>query len=242
MLKILFNTTISASLLLVSSVASASLITNGSFEELVFSDKSTTQGVAHHTKLQSFANKNSAWDVFYTLPGWVTSAGKGIELQKNVVAHSAQGNHHVELDSSGRSSNSVMTQTLESLTIGAEYLLEFSYKPRTNKKNDNGINVFWYDAGLDFDLTMTADLAVDGENKTSPDWQVKSIKLIAQAETMDLSFAAFGQQNSYGGLLDNISLVQVNNSNATSVPEPSTLALSLLGFAALVRRHQQKSK
>ena len=242
MLKILLNTSISASLLLISSIASASLITNGSFEELVFSSKSTTQSVTQNTKLQAFANKNSTWDVFYTLPGWVTTAGNGIELQKRVVSASAQGNNHIELDSKrGGPSNTVMTQTLESLTVGAEYLLEFSYKPRTNTQNDNGINVFWYDAAIDFDLNMTADLSVDGEHKTSPDWQVKSIKLIAQAETMDLSFGAFGKQNSYGGLLDNVSLVQVSNTT-TDIPEPPMLALSLLGFAALVRRHHNKAK
>lgn len=242
MLKTFLNTTLSISLLLTSSIASASLITNGSFEDLVFTDKSTTQGIAHQTDLQAFANKSSAWDVFYSLPGWITTAGNGIELQKNIVSRSAEGNNHVELDSSGRSSNSVMTQTLDKLTIGTEYLLEFSYKPRTNQMNDNGINVFWYDAAIDFNLNMTADLAVNGKSKKSPDWAIKSIKLIAQAETMDLSFGAFGKQNTLGGLLDNVSLVQVSNNNATNIPEPSTFALSLLGFAVLVRRQQKKSK
>jgi hypothetical protein len=47
-----------------------------------------------------------------------------------------------------------MTQSLNSLTIGAEYLLEFYYKPRTNSTNDNGINVYWYDTAIDFDLNM----------------------------------------------------------------------------------------
>lgn len=242
MLKILFKTTLSISLLLASSIASASLITNGSFEKLVFADKSTAQGMVNKTDLQAFATKNSAWDVFYTLPGWITTAGNGIELQKNVVTRSAEGNNHVELDSHPRgSSNAVMTQTLDSLLVGAEYLLEFSYKPRTNQINDNGINVFWYDTAIDFNLTMDADLVVDGRRAQSPQWITQSIRLTAKSETMDLSFGAFGAENSLGGLVDNVSLVQVSNSRATDIPEPSTFALSLLGFAALVRRQQKKS-
>lgn len=241
MLKIFFNTAISLPLLLISSIASASLITNGSFEELTVTNKSTINGFIQKHKFKNFAKKESAWDVFYTLPGWVTTAGKGIELQKNIVSNSAEGSHHIELDSKGHSSNSVMTQTIDSLIIGQEYLLEFAYKPRSDRENDNGINVFWYDTAVNFDLDMTANFAVNETNKTSPDWQIKSIQLVAQAESMDLSFGAFGHQNTYGGLLDNISLVQVNNASATDIPEPSTLALSLLGFVALVRL-QKKNK
>ena len=233
---------LSISLLLSSSIASASLITNGSFEELHFNDNSKSQGLVHKTNLTSFGNKNKAWDVFYSLPGWVTTAGNGIELQKNIVAKSADGQQHVELDSHPRgSSNAVMTQTLDSLTLGATYLLEFSYKPRTNQSNDNGINVFWYDAATDFNFDLNADFKINGKRKNNPQWSVQSVILTAQSETMDLSFAAFGKQNSLGGLLDNVSLVQVSAGLVASVPEPSMFVLSLLAFAALIRRHQ-KSK
>ena len=239
MLKAFLNTILSISLLLSSSLANASLITNGSFEELLFADNSISKGNVHKTNLQNFGNKNSAWDVFYTLPGWITTAGNGIELQKNIVTDSADGQQHVELDSHRRSSNTVMTQSLDSLIIGAEYLLEFSYKPRTNRVNDNGINVFWYDAATDFNLNMNADLAVDGRSRKNPNWAIQSIILTAQSETMDLSFGAFGKQNSLGGLLDNVSLVQVSDGPVTDIPEPSIFALSLFGFATLIRRQQK---
>ena len=135
MLPTLNKTILTLSLLITSSITNASLITNGSFEQLLFADNSTAQGLVHNINLHSFENKNSAWDIFYALPGWLTTAGNGIELQKNVVTSSFEGENHVELDShKNGSSNSVMTQSLDSLTIGAEYLLEFSYKARTNHK------------------------------------------------------------------------------------------------------------
>ncbi len=237
MLKIINNTLISLFLLLSSAFANASLITNGSFETLAFSDSTTVQGAVKNTALQTFKNKSSAWDVFYALPGWVTTNGSGIELQKNVVTKSAEGKNHVELDSHLKgASNSVMTQSLGSLVIGAEYLLEFSYKPRTNLVNDNGINVFWYDTALNFDINMEADFSVNSTTKKQADWAVQSIVLIAQSETMDLSFGAFGAQNTLGGLLDNVSLVQMTNGPINDVPEPSAFALSVLVFGLLMRR------
>ncbi|MCP4322255.1 MAG: PEP-CTERM sorting domain-containing protein [Alteromonadales bacterium] len=237
MLKRLSKSLFSISFLLSSSIVSASLITNGSFETLTFDNNSTTLGIVKSTNLKSFKNKKRAWDVFYALPGWVTTAGNGIELQKNVVTKSAEGKNHVELDSHPRSSsNSAMTQSLDSLIIGADYLLEFSYKPRTNLVNDNGINVFWYDTAVKFDINMEEYFSINSTSKKQPDWAVQSIVLTAQSETMDLSFGAFGKQNTLGGLLDNISLVQMNSGPTNNVPEPSTLALSVLGFGLLVRR------
>ncbi|PCI55841.1 MAG: hypothetical protein COB45_05860 [Gammaproteobacteria bacterium] len=243
MLPTLNKILLTFSLFITSSIASASLITNGSFEELVFADNSTSQGIVHKINLHAFKNKKRGWDVFKTLPGWVTTNGNGIELQKKVVTNSAEGDNHVELDSHlNGSSNTVMTQSLNSLTIGAEYLLEFYYKARTNKRNDNGINVFWYDAAIDFDLNMDANFAINGRRKQNPNWAIQSIVLTAQAETMNLSFGAFGKQNSLGGLLDNVSLVQISDGPVVDVPEPSTFALLLLAFTMLVRRQQSKSK
>lgn len=242
MFKPLIKFCFSFSLILSSPFTSASLITNGSFETLTFADNSTSRGIVYGTHLKDFQNKTSGWDVFYTLPGWVTTAGNGIELQKNIVTKSADGTNHVELDSHPwGSSNAVMTQSLDSLTVGSKYLLEFEYKPRTNQVNDNGINVFWYNAAIDFNFNLNANFAIDGKKKTSPFWMTQSIVLTAQSESMKLSFGAFGQQNSLGGLIDNISLVQINSTTASDIPEPSVFALSLFGFILLGRRQYKKS-
>ena len=219
---------LTVSLIAISSVTHASLITNGSFEQL----DSSSYGKVYNTNLNDYENKGSVWDIFVALPGWRTTLGNGIELQKNVVSNSQDGLHHVELDSHMRgTSNSVMTQSLNSLTIGAEYLLEFYYKPRTN-----GMNVYWYDTAIAFDLNMQAAFTADGISSITKDWTVKSVSLVAQSTSMDLSFAAFGQQNTLGGLLDNVSLEQT-----TTVPEPSSLAMFFtagLGMLFFRRRNQ----
>ena len=151
--------TISASLafLACSHMASATLITNGSFEQTTFDNNQVSYGLVKNTNLADFANKKRAWDVFSFIPGWFTSYGSGIEMQKNIVTASHDGVQHIELDSFNRQdSNSMMTQTIDSLIVGEDYLLEFFYKARTNNRNDNGIKVYWQDASLYFDFSQDA--------------------------------------------------------------------------------------
>ncbi len=226
MRKSICNTLLAISLISINPLANASLITNGSFEETTFDNNSTSTGQIFNTDLQSFETKQSAWDVFEFLPGWSTSFGNGIELQKNVVTASQDGEHHIELDSYQRgSSNAVMTQTVDSLFTGGDYLLEFYYKPRTNRSNDNGINVYWYDAEVDFDISMQEVYAVDSTRRDTPQWEKQSVVFTATSSVMDLSFGAFGNQNTLGGLIDNVSL--------TAVPEPAVITLLMAGLAGL---------
>lgn len=236
MLKTIKNISAFIALTLVSSQSFASLIVNGSFEQLEFEDKSISLGEVFNTNLQAFDNKNRGWDVFTELPGWTTALGNGIELQKNIVANSQDGQYHVELDShkSGQS-NATMSQTIDSLIIGEEYLLEFFYKPRTNNANDNGINVYWHDSVLDFDSSIEAEFSANSTRSLTPNWQAHSILLTATATSMDISFGSFGKQNTLGGLVDNVSLV-----GPTSVPEPSMLALFLLPLGFLVKQRYEK--
>ena len=223
---------LAVALISINPLANASLITNGSFEETTFADQTTSTGAIFNSDLQSYENKNSAWDVFETLPGWTTTYGNGIELQKNVVTSSQNGEQHVELDSyKNGSSNAVMTQSLTSLVAGSDYLLEFFYKPRTNQANDNGINVYWYSADVDFNIDMDSLYVADGTKIDTPSWEKQSVVFTATSNAMDLSFGSFGKQNTVGGLIDNVSL--------TSVPEPSILSLFAVGLGMLFIRRRK---
>jgi len=234
------------SLIAFSSTVNASLITNGSFEQVAFADNSSSRGLARNIDLLSYENRRRAWDVFSTLPGWFTADGTGIELQKNVVTHSQDGSHHVELDSHPRgASNSVMSQTIGSLTVGADYLLEFYYKPRTKLNNDNGINVYWYDAAQDFSLNMQPDYVADSNRRLTPNWALQTVLFTAKAVTMDLSFGSFGKQNTLGGLVDNVSLnrvAQIAQRSTAQVPEPATMILFIMALASIVNRQRNQAK
>ena len=140
-----------------------------------------------------------------------------------MAAHS--GNQYVELDShTGTDTNSVMYQTIDSLSVGASYELSFWYHARTNNgaANDNGIEVLWGDS-----LPGATVLDLEGYSRNSNlGWMNFSLDLVATAETMFLSFGATGLDNTLGGFIDNVSL--------TAVPEPGTLALFAIGAAGLL--------
>ncbi|NQZ20421.1 MAG: PEP-CTERM sorting domain-containing protein [Colwellia sp.] len=269
MFKFVPKILLSVSLVAASALTDASLITNGSFEQTTFADNSTSVGSVFNTDLVAYKDKDRAWDVFEYLPGWETSYGNGIELQKNIVTLAQDGSHHVELDSHPRgASNTAMTQTVDSLTVGADYLLEFFYKPRTNNRNDNGINVFWYDSAVGFSSGMEAALIADSTRNLTPNWALQTVSFTAEAESMNLSFAAFGTQNSLGGLIDNVSLEQlislpagllpigtttptdtllvnstaINSSSVTSVPEPSMFILFLTAIVLLLVSQRRQAK
>lgn len=64
------------SLIILSSVTHASLITNGSFEQL----DPSSYGKVYNTNLNNYENKDIVWDVFIALPGWRTTYGNGINV------------------------------------------------------------------------------------------------------------------------------------------------------------------
>ena len=188
-----------SSLLVFSINASANVIENGSFES---------------PQIQS-----QTWRVFSSIDGWQTISGAGIEIQNDLLVKAQDGHQYVELDSHN---NSAMTQELNDLDVGAWYNLSFWYRARTNNGgNDNGISVHWDDKILgDLALDVSDVLAKDGG------WVEYTQSLRATAETMFLSFAAIGKNNSLGGFIDNVSV--------TAVSEPGLAHLLGLGVLGLV--------
>jgi hypothetical protein len=127
-MKQLFAATL---LLAASSVASANLVTNGSFE----ADTQTS----------------GSWNVYSSLTGWTSVSGAGIEVRNNVVGTAYDGVNFVELDSHN---NSAMVQTIYT-SPNAWYDLSFAYSPRIGQPAaTNGIEVWWDNILLD---TITAD-------------------------------------------------------------------------------------
>ncbi len=110
-----------AALLAAPLLASANLVTNGSFED----------------NLQSAGS----WQIYSSLNGW-TGMGYGIELRNNVAGRAFDGVNFVELDTTR---NSAMFQTI-STALDQTYDLSFAYSPRQGVGADsNGIEVFWND-------------------------------------------------------------------------------------------------
>lgn len=224
------KTILAVSALALSAMAHAAptnLIVNGSFEDL-----SSQSGVQQLN--------NGQWSVYSSLPGWTTVWGDGIEVRNNVAGTAQDGKHFVELDShyfanvgfvGAKQSNSAMSQSVAT-TSGMSYTLSFWYSARPNTSgmgaDTNDINVFW-NGQL---LSLLHPAAVN--STSSHQWAKYSFNVTGTGVDI-VKFAATGAQETYGGSLDNVSLI------AIPVPEPESYALmlaglGLIGFSARRRR------
>lgn len=200
--------------------ASTNLIVNGSFEDI-----SASPGV------QQLAN--GTWNVFSTIPGWTTFAGAGIEVRNNIAGIAQDGSQFVELDSHGVNPNSTMQQAISTIS-GQSYSLSFWYSPRPSTANrptdTNNLSVLWNGTTLLPTLSGT-------NNTGTHNWQQYSYTVVGTGATDTLRFAAFGTQDTYGGSLDNVSLI-------TAVPEPGTYAMLFAGLGlmgTIVRRRKARA-
>ena len=205
------------------SQAEANLITNGSFEECVGqacgAAYTTLTGTAGGT-LQLLDGND--WGVYASIPGWTTTNGAGIEIQRGTVVAAKDGFSYVELDSHGGATNSTMSQSLM-LGVGT-YKLSFWYQPRTGSINDNGINVLF--GGVQVGANPTADGVAPAA------WSQYSFLLnVPTAMSYALTFSAVGAQNSLGGFVDDVQLV--------AVPEPASLLLLGAALAGVIARRRQ---
>jgi hypothetical protein len=193
---------------LAATASPVNLVLNGGFETNVV-------GNGQWKVFNATSNNSSATP--HALDGWSLVSGSGIELRRNVAGTAQEGRQFVELDSFG---NSAMSQSFANLAAGAELALSFWYSPRAGVAADsNGLQVFWNDE-------LLSAVTADGIGLNAHQWVEYRFDVTAQQGTNTLGFASFGRNDSLGGSLDNVSLVQ-------AVPEPASLALLSVGLLGL---------
>lgn len=196
-----------------SQATAANLVVNGSFE---------TPELASGT-----------WSIFQTGEsglGWTTGRN-GLEIRNNVAGTANHGEQFAELDTTN---NSYIFQDLNTVA-GKTYRLTFDYSPRIGQLlGTNGINVFWGDHST-FGNPANAIQSLTGSGAGLADHSWVTYSLLVEGSGLDtLKFWAFGESDSYGGSLDNISV------SAVPVPAAALLfAPAVLGFMGLRRKAKQ---
>ncbi|HVV41572.1 MAG TPA: DUF5801 repeats-in-toxin domain-containing protein, partial [Nitrobacter sp.] len=190
------------------------LITNGSFEVV-------TDGGQPGAPV----TEQGGWELYSSIPGWTTAGGVPLEIQQDqngvgsngVSGVPAQnGVNIVELDSDlvgndpGQDENStthtnVTLQQTVATVVGQTYELSFYEQPRPNF--DPATSTFEVKFGNSV-VTLHADGSPDANG-----WQHYTATVTATSASTVLSFIGTGTEDSWGALLDNVSLT------ATTAPE-----------------------
>jgi len=186
---------------------------------LAFSeDTNTEENLIINGSFENYGHLNrGSWGTFKSIEGWVANRGL-LEVQENNVSGigSVDGIAKIELDSHY---NSRIFQKLNNLEEGETYRLTLNYSPRINHRNSNKIRVKWNNQKL-------AIL-----NGTVKGWTEYSYDVVARAKNK-LKLHAIGRNDSYGGLIDDVSLVCITcdggvnsapiaNAQSTTVTENS---------------------
>ncbi|WP_051786042.1 IgGFc-binding protein [Endozoicomonas numazuensis] len=133
------------------------------------------------------------WGVFRYIPGWVALKNR-FEIQTNGVSQTAtDGKAILELDAHR---NALIAQWVETAP-GDQYLLSLDYSPRVEGDSDsttNNIDVYW---GHEKVTTLEGNRA---------GWKTLQFKVAAQYNLTKLAFHAVGENDSVGGLIDNVQL------------------------------------
>lgn len=188
--------------------AQGNLLTNGSFED-------------GHPELG-----NSGWSIYHSIPGWTTvnigqngpagdvpfeiqvggvgnvpaEDGKAlVELDSDFGAGTIQGDTTQHFNDSGHT-NSTIQQTIQGTENGQFYELTFWYAPRPGEGggDSGGLNVLWNGQVVE---TINSDGLTEGQ------WQQITVVVQGTGPDNTLAFQAAGQENTFGALIDNVSLV-----------------------------------
>jgi len=143
------------------------------------------------------ALNRGGWGTFESLDGWISPEGV-IEVQeRNYGTGNENGNAVVELDAHR---NSLIQQTVE-VSESGPYQLYFDYAMRGSNIHTNGVAVL-----LDGEVVRQI-------NPTAQGFTQSDIVLELEAGSHTIAFAAIGRSDSYGTVIDNVALHQMEEVN-----------------------------
>lgn len=202
-------------------------VVNGSFEMDPGVPGQTGNSGTRTVDFATMPTIGDSWGFWQSVPGWQTGSSRGVEIQTNrtlstIDAHS--GSYHAELDTNGNSS------IFQDIFLSAgRYVLSFWYSPRVAQADTNDISY-----SLDGLVSGIASSATPGA-KVGEWLQIQKNLEVERSDIYTLGFFAGGASDTYGGLLDDVSVDRVAS---TPLPAGSVLALTALGGLLLLRRRR----
>ncbi len=157
---------------------------------------------------------NGTWQVFpdASQTSWTVESGAGLEIQNHAAGDPHSGNQLAELDSNN---SSAISQTVTTVA-GGNYTLSFWYSPRPNRPaGDNTIGTV-VKVVSDNTVLVTDTIGAASAGGANTNWQHFSYNFVAADTGTKVMFTDLGTNNSFGGYLDDVSLVQQGRVNTVS--------------------------
>ena len=138
-----------------------------------------------------------------SLTSWTVESGAGLEIQDHAAGDPHGGNQLAELDSNN---SSVISQTVSTVG-GRSYQLRFWYSPRPNRPaGDNTIGAI-VQVVSNNSLLVNDIIGAAAAGGSNTSWSEYVYNFVAVDGSTKIKFSDMGTNNSYGGYLDDISLV-----------------------------------
>ena len=142
------------------------------------------------------------WAHFTSIPGWHAAEGK-IEIDDNYAMpnHASDGHQFMEIDASSAQVDDVY-QDIQTVS-GQDYTLSLDVAARSGTGlSTNTVEVYWNNA------------LVESIDPASTDWETHEFKVVGTGGLDRLEFREqAGDNDSFGGLIDNVSLAAVDSSH-----------------------------
>jgi len=224
----------------------ASLITNGSFEQL---SGGIGQIGYNGTSLTGWTNGhdgsgNLGYTFVYSSGSADTTGANGVSgnvklwgpndgSANGLPATSPDGGNYIAAD--GAYQTAPLSQTVTGLTSGAQYTVSFWYAAAQQKGFDGVTTEQWL---VSLGGQQLATQVLTNQSHGFTGWQYASLTFTAQSSSQVLSFLSAGTPSGVPpfALLDGVSMTQV-----VATPEPASIVVLLTGLAAIgviVRRRQ----
>ncbi|MFA6254643.1 MAG: TasA family protein [Patescibacteria group bacterium] len=151
---------------------------------------------------------SGGWAIYpdASLTSWTVESGAGLEIQDNAAGAPHGGSQLAELDSNN---SSAISQTLTTVA-GQQYRLTFWYSPRPNRPaGDNTIGAI-VKVVSDSTILVNDTIGAASAGGSNTVWTAYTYNFIATDAATKVMFSDLGTNNSYGGYLDDISVMELN--------------------------------
>uniref|UniRef100_UPI003A8EEBBE tandem-95 repeat protein n=1 Tax=Ferrimonas sp. TaxID=2080861 RepID=UPI003A8EEBBE len=185
-------------------------------------DDSYQETQLFHESFENMSSTNS-WTIVHSDPDGTWDFTHGLEIQRDgLLTKAPDGDFYVELDPNVNTAISTNINTTGQDAVR----VEFSYNPRWDGNSSSNMSFTVGDATYTVTANgevVPADQGVTIEGPDADGWYRVSGEFDVDSDSVDIAFAGTGRSDSYGALLDDISIIGIQNPSLETQEDTSVV-------------------